>query len=244
MLPRAGFLIIGALILSSGRSVCDELPKAGKNEVTIRTHRQKIYFYPAEGAGQHRRILFAPGDGGCRGFAITITEELGKAGYDAYCLGTRHYLGSFNGGQVLSTADIASDFGQIARWVQQGGHERILLVGWSEGAGLGLAATADATNQAIFDGLVAIGTPETNLLAWHWTDLGASITNKVPHEPTFKSAAFMAKVAPLPLFVIASTSDEYISTEATRPLFASPREPKRFPTLKTPPPKYTPTTCH
>jgi len=232
MLPRAGFLIIGLLILSSSRSVCDELPKPGKNEVTIRAHRQKIYFYPAEGAGQHRSILFAPGDGGCRGFAITITEELAKAGYDAYCLDTRHYLGSFTGEQVLSTADVASDFAQIARWVQQGGLERILLVGWSEGAGLGLAATADATNQAIFDGLVAIGTPETNILAWHWTDIGASITKKAPHEPAFKSAAFMAKVAPLPLFVIASTSDEYISTEGTRALFAAAREPKRLVIIK------------
>src|SRR5260370_35788382 len=117
MLPRAGFLIIGALILSYGGSVCDELPKAGKNEVTIRAHRQKIYFYPAGGAGQHRRILFAPGDGGCRRFAITITEELAKAGNDGYFLDTRHYLGGLTGGQVLRAADIASDFGQLLRWV-------------------------------------------------------------------------------------------------------------------------------
>jgi fermentation-respiration switch protein FrsA (DUF1100 family) len=38
----------------------------------------------------------------------------------------------------------------------------------------------------------------------------------------------MPKVSPLPLFLIASTSDEYISTEATRALFSAAREPKRL----------------
>jgi dienelactone hydrolase len=228
MMPRSKFLAIGAVILAFWTSVCAEGPKPGENEVTIREHRQKVYFSSAEGAGQHRRVLFAPGDGGCRGFAITITEELAKAGYDAYCFDTRRYLESFTGPVVLSTEEIASDFNQMARWIQQGAQERILLVGWSEGAGLGLVTTTDAANQATFQGLVAIGTPEDNILAWHWADIGAEITKKLTHEPTFKSADFMAKVSPIPLLMIASTSDEYITPEATRDLFATAHQPKRL----------------
>jgi uncharacterized protein len=222
------FLALGAITLALCISVCAGNSKAGNSKVTIRGQQQKIYYYPAEGNGEHRKILFAPGDGGCRGFASTITEELAKAGYDAYCVDTRRYLESFTGPAVLSTAEIASDFNQMARWIEQGGQERILLMGWSEGAGLGLAAAADAANQAIFDGLVVIGTPEDNILAWHWTDIGASMTKKLPHEPTFKSADLMAKVSPLPLFVIASTSDDYVTPEATRALFSAARQPKRL----------------
>lgn len=228
MLTAPKFPVIAVLLLALGGSVYGEPPKAGGNELTIRAHRQKIDFYPAEGPLQHLRILFAPGDGGCGGFAKTITEKLAKSGFDAFCLDTRHYLESFTGGQALSTTQIASDFGEIARWVQQGGPDRILLVGWSEGAGLGLAAMADPPNRQIFDGLVAIGTPEVNILAWHWTDIGASIRHKPPHEPTFRSADFMDKVSPRPLFLIASTSDDYISTEATRALFSRAHEPKRL----------------
>jgi len=227
-MPRLKFLAIGALILAFWTTVSAENPKPGKNEVTIRGQRQLVYFYLAEGTGRHRKILFVPGDGGWRGFAITMTEELAKAGYDVYCLDTRRYLQSFTGPAVLSTAEISSDFNQMARWIQQGKQERLLFVGWSEGAGLGLAATADATNQAIFDGMVAIGTPEYNILAWHWSDIGAEITKELPHEPTFKSADLMAKVSPLPLFVIASTSSEYVTPEATRALFSAAREPKRL----------------
>ena len=38
----------------------------------------------------------------------------------------------------------------------------------------------------------------------------------------------MDKVSPLPLYLIASTSEDYISTEATRALFSAAREPKRL----------------
>jgi pimeloyl-ACP methyl ester carboxylesterase len=227
-MPRSKFMAIVAFIVAFSATVCAENPKPGKNEVTIRGQRQAIYFYPGEGTGPHRKVLFAPGDGGWRGFAITITEELAKAGYDVYCIDTRRYLESFTGPVVLTTAEISADFNQMARWIQQGVQERVSLVGWSEGAGLGLVTTADAANQTIFAGLVAIGTPEYNILAWHWTDIGAQIAKTLPHEPTFKSGDFMAKVSPLPLFVIASTSNEYITPEATRILFSAAREPKHL----------------
>jgi alpha-beta hydrolase superfamily lysophospholipase len=228
-LLRCKLVTIGSVILACWITVYAENPEPGKQVVTIRGHLQEIHFYPAQGTGQnHGKILFAPGDGGWQGFAITITEELAKAGYDVYCIDTRRYLQSFTGPVALSTADIASDFHQLARWIAQGRQERLLLVGWSEGAGLGLAATADAKNQTTFEGLAAIGMAEYNILAWHWTDIGAEITKKLPHEPTFKSSEFVARVSPLPLFLIASTSDEYVTPEATQALFSATRQPKRL----------------
>jgi pimeloyl-ACP methyl ester carboxylesterase len=232
MTPYSRFLAIGVAALLFCTTVSAENPKPGKNNITIRGHQQTIYGQPAEGTGQHHKILFAPGDGGWQGFAITITKELAKAGYDVYCVDTRRYLKSATGPEVLTTKEIASDFNQMAQWIQQAGQDRILFVGWSEGAGFGLAATADPANQAIFSGLVAIGTPEQNILAWHWTDIGAEITKNVPHEATFRSAEFMAKVSPLPLFAIASTSNEYITPEATRALFSAARQPKRLVIIK------------
>jgi pimeloyl-ACP methyl ester carboxylesterase len=227
-MARSKFLAIGTAILALSTTVYPEALKPGKNEMSIQGHRQKIYFYPAVEARQHPKILFVPGDGGWRGFAITIAEQLAKAGYDVYGVDTRRYLESFTGPDVLSPPEIASHLHEMARWIQQGGEEHLLVVGWSEGAGLGLAATANRENRRIFDGLVAIGTPEYNILAWHWRDIGAEITKKLPAEPTFKSADFIGKVSPLPLFVIASTSTEYITPEATRSLFSIARQPKRL----------------
>jgi pimeloyl-ACP methyl ester carboxylesterase len=216
------------LVIALHTSVYAQIPHAGKNTFRIRGQEQRVYLYQAAITGHHRKILFAPGDAGCRGFAVAIAEHLVKAGYDTYCLDVLHYLESFTGKSILTTDQIASDFTQIARWMQQKDHEPILLLGWSEGAGLGLAAAATQENKALFDGMIAIGIPEGNILAWHWKDVGAWLTKKAPHEPTFKSADFMARISPLPVFVIGSTSTQWITPEATCKLFSLAREPKRL----------------
>ena len=130
---QSRFVILIALCAS----LYAQVPRDGKNIIIIRGQEQKIYLYQAAGPGQHRKILFAPGDAGCRGFAVTIAEQLGTEGYDTYCLDVLHYLEGFTGEATLSTEQIASDFNQIARWIQQRNPKPILLVGWSEGAGFG-----------------------------------------------------------------------------------------------------------
>jgi len=228
MRPLRKTIAFSVAVLTLLAFAAAEVPQPGKNNVVVRGQRQEIYFYPAAGAGPHRKVLFAPGDGGWRGFAITIAQNLAAAGYDVYGLDTRRYLQSFSGASVLTTSEIAADFHEMARWAGQGSKGRILLVGWSEGAGLGLAAAAAPENRDLFAGLVAIGTAERNLLAWHWTDIAAEITKRLPNEPTFKSADFVGKVTPLPLAMIASAHDEYVSPDETRALFAAAGEPKRL----------------
>jgi hypothetical protein len=56
-------------------------------------------------------------------------------------------------------------------------------------------------------------------------DIGAWITKSLPHEPTFKSAEFITKVSPLPLFLIASSSND-VTPEGTRVFFSVAHEPK------------------
>lgn len=216
------------IVIAFCANVCAQIPHAGKNTFTIRGQEQRVYLYQAVMTGQHRKIFFAPGDAGCRGFAVAIAERLGKEGYDTYCLDVLHYLESFTGKSILTTDQIASDFNQIARWIQQKDHEPILLLGWSEGAGLGLAAAATQENKILFDGIIAIGVPENNILAWHWKDVAAWLSKKAPHEPTFKSADFMARISPLPVFVIGSTSTQWVTPEATHELFSLAQEPKRL----------------
>src|SRR6185437_14206604 len=217
-----------AIIVSLCATVSAQSARPGKNFVTIRGHEQRVYFYQGSPAGHHRKILFAPGDAGCRGFAVDIAERLSKDGYDTYCLDVLHYLQSFTGRAVLTAAQVTLDFGDIARWIEASDHTAILLVGWSEGAGLSLAAAATPENKVLLDGIIVIGLPEQTILSWHWKDVGAWFTKKAPHEPTFKSADLLPRVSPLPLFVIGSTSTQWVSPEATRQLFSIAHEPKRL----------------
>lgn len=225
---RAVPFLAGILVLASGSTLFAQAPRLGKNSVTVRGRQQDVYYYAGKQTPSLGKVLFAPGDGGWRGFAVTVAEHLASSGYDVYGLDTRRYLQSFTGMKVLQTSQISGDLGQLAEWARQGDSGRILLLGWSEGAGLGLAAAADTEHRNVFQGLAAVGMTENNILALRWSDLMAQVTKKLPKEPTFRSADFVDKVSPLPLAMITSTHDEYVSVEATHQLFSAAREPKRL----------------
>jgi len=106
--------------------------------------------------------------------------------------------------------------------------QRVTLVGWSEGAGLCLLAAAAPENKAIFQGLITIGLGEANVLGWRWVDDLTYLTGKDPKEPMFYSSSFLSRVSPLPLLMIQSSQDEYVSVRASQGLFAEAKEPKRY----------------
>ncbi len=217
-----------ALLLWLPLAVFADAPHQGRNTVTLRGQTQEVYFYPGNGPSPHRKVLFAPGDGGWRGFAITIAENIAGAGYDVFGLDTKRYLESFTGSTPLTPTDIAGDYRALAAWMTQGSGQRVLVAGWSEGAGMAMAAAADAGNQNLFEGVLAIGTTELNILALRWRDLGALLAKRVPSEPTFRSIDYVPRIAPLPLAMIASRGDEYVSLDTAQRIFAAAREPKHF----------------
>lgn len=219
---------LAALSLPAGVGMLDASP--GKNTLVIRGVEQAVYFYaaPAHGDRAAPKVLFAPGDIGMHGLAVTIAQTIASWGYDVYALDTRRYLSGFTGGTPLTVKDVMSDFRQIAAWTSPVPGERIGLVGWSEGAGLCLLAAVSEENKPVFNGLVVFGLTETNALTWHWSDLLPSSLKKRSADPEFGSLEFLPGVAPSPLVMIQSTGDQYVSVEAARRLFAAAKEPKRF----------------
>jgi len=218
------------MVLLAGLPVWGQPPLAGKNAVTVRGQRQDVYYFPAQGDSKRLkgRLLFAPGDGGWRGFAITIAQTAASWGYDVYGIDTRRYLMSFTGKTTLQETEVMSDFRQVAEWITRGTAEKVTLVGWSEGAGLVLLPAASSEHKKVFDGVVMVGLPESAVLGWRWFDDVTYVTKREPNEPHFSTALHMPKVAPLPLVVIQSSGDEYTSLETVKKLFAAAQQPKKF----------------
>jgi fermentation-respiration switch protein FrsA (DUF1100 family) len=50
-------------------------------------------------------------------------------------------------------------------------------------------------------------------------------THGVPKEPTFRAAAIISRVAPVPLVAIHSTTDEFVPVEEARRIVAAAGEP-------------------
>lgn len=225
---KISLLSAGALALAVALSAQSFAQTAGRNVITIRGQRQEVYYYPATGAKLNRKVLFAPGDGGWRGWAITIAQQMAGWGYDVYGLDTKTYLSGFTGGAGIKESDVMSDFRQIAEWMTKDTKERVTLVGWSEGAGLGVLAAAGAENKRTFNGLVTFGLGDENVLGWCWKDNLTYVTKSKPSEPAFRASDYMAKIAPLPYLMLQSSKDEFVSFDEAKRLATAAREPKRI----------------
>jgi dienelactone hydrolase len=203
-------------------------PVPGRNEFPLRGQRQDIYYLPGARGGQSAsgKVLFAPGDGGWRGFAITMAKTVAGWGYDVFGIDTKRYLESFTGSTTLKEPEVMADFRAVAQWIGPGGC--VHLMGWSEGAGLVLLAAAAEENRRAFCGVMTISLGESSVLGWRTVDNITWITKRQPNEPTFSSLPYMAKVSSLPLVMIHATGDEYTPQQAARKLFESAGEPKRF----------------
>jgi dienelactone hydrolase len=203
--------------------------KGGKTPVTVRGQSQDVYVYPADGGQSKGKILFAPGDGGWRGFAVTVAETMAAWGYDVYGLDTKRYLESFTTAKsALQDAQVMADMRAVAEAIRKTPAERPIFVGWSEGAGLGVLAGGPEENKKVFRGVVAIGLTGETVLGWRWVDNATYVTKRRPDEPAVATSSYMQRIAPLPLLMIHSSGDEYTDVPQARKLLDAAREPKRF----------------
>ena len=223
------WILAASLLFFLGPSAQAQPAQQGKNLLAIRGKQVEVYYYPSQGGPPRKgRVLFAPGDLGMHGLAVTIAQTMASWGYDVYGVDTRQYLEAFTGKPPLRVQDVVDDFRTLVQWASAGSNEKVTLVGWSEGAGLCLAAAASEADRDRFRGLVVFGLTETNALAWHWSDFLASLVNKEASEPVFLSVDYLPQVAPLPLLVIQSTGDQYVSVAAQQKMFDTAKDPKRL----------------
>jgi pimeloyl-ACP methyl ester carboxylesterase len=197
----------------------------GKNALMLRGQPQEVHYYPAldRKAGT---LLFLPGDGGWRGFAVDIAKAAAGYGYDVLGWDTRVYLTGFTPG--LTEAQVAADFRTMAGVLASKAPDKTVVGGWSEGAGLALLAAAATENRAAFLGLVTIGLPERGFLGWKLADSITYLTRRDPNEPHFDAVPQLLRLSPLPLAMIHSSGDEYIKLDVAKKMFDSAAQPKRL----------------
>lgn len=205
---------------------------AGPRKVSlqIRGVEQTVYvFSPDDRQAGLPAVIVISGDGGWHGFIIEIAQYLADRGYPVVGLDAKAYLESMSKARALQPEQVSGDFTVFTRFAkEQTGAKSVVLIGWSEGAGLAVLGGLDPAVRADLHGVVAVGLPELNELAWRWSDSVIYITHKVPNEPTFNSKEYVGRLAPIPLMTIQSTRDEFVPLETAREIFARAQEPKQL----------------
>lgn len=205
---------------------------ATSETVTIRGARQQITVYRPAQTRDVPPVVLTSGDGGWRGFIIDVAVSLAGRGHYVAGVNAQAYLSSLSRDGPLEPVQIGQDYGEFIRFARERGGKpgaaKVLLIGWSEGAGLSLLAAADKENQPHLAGLIAIGLPEWNELAWRLRDSIIFLTKKVPNEKTFNSKDYIALASPVPLAMLQSTHDDFVPLETARELYRRAKEPKQL----------------
>jgi fermentation-respiration switch protein FrsA (DUF1100 family) len=219
-------LAVAVLLMAfCGAPAAMAAPRDGQETLSLRGHPQVLHVYGARGG---RPFIVSSGDGGWIHLGPHVAEVLAASGNFVVGFDVKAYLESFTGRDALCPGDVSGDYQALVDFAARGSATKPILIGVSEGAGLSVLAAGDPTLKRSLSGVIALGMPDRNELAWRWQDSIIYVTHGVPHEPLFSAAAVIDRVAPLPLAAIHSTHDEFVPEQEVRRILDRAWEPKRL----------------
>jgi pimeloyl-ACP methyl ester carboxylesterase len=145
-----------------------------------------------------------------------------------YGFDTKKYLEESSRVAAPSSDTLASDIRNLAEQVSAVARKPVLIVGWSQGAAMAVAAGAGLKTGSPIRGVLTLGLPETGVLGWDWRATFSSLARLEPAEPSFSTAPFLPLLTPTKVWMIYGLHDEYTRPENERALFRAASEPKHL----------------
>lgn len=178
-------------------------------------------------------VIFTSGDGGWSPFCADIAAHIAATGKTVLGFNAKDYLVDFGGSQKpVSVDELERDYEALTKeGLSQKGVDnngRVVLAGWSLGAGFSVLAATDPAIKTRLDRVVAISLPIYNELAWKPTDALIYITHGTPREKVFDAHEFLRKLDSTPVVLLNATDDDTSPFKEARSLFDSATGPKRF----------------
>jgi alpha-beta hydrolase superfamily lysophospholipase len=203
---------------------------ATTEKLDIRGQAVGLSVYPARGQARGT-IIMASGDVGWVGLAASLADEYSAEGYIVLGLNVRQYLSAFTSSKAhLQPSDVPGDYRAILAFARDNSllARPVIVSGVSEGAALAVLAASDAHNHDWIDGVITMGLPPTAELAWRWSDSLTWITKRDAAEPSFAPHEVIGSVSPVPLYMIQSTRDEYVTPADYERFRVKARDPKQL----------------
>lgn len=159
-------------------------------------------------------VLHLTGDSGRHGLDLQLFTSVSRWSYPIAVFGSPDWIDTFPK-EMATRPTLARDLDAIARAVARSmslpEDERVVLLGQSRGAGLAVEAAAEDSWRERLFGVVALGLCPDEEHVWVGDGIGRPYRDK-------------ALLAALPIEVIQSTHDHYISAAAARKAFGPDTE--------------------
>lgn len=228
--PFRRCLLVAAVLVCVAPAAARATPEQ-RLDFTVRGKTLTVSVYRSALTQPLGTIVMGSGDVGWVGLAVDLAQFLSDKGYTVVGINVRQYLGAFTSGKVtLTTKEPPGDYDSLFRFLTEKKlvTPPVILSGVSEGAALAVLAGAGPQNRPWVNGVMTMGLPPTAELGWRWTDFTSWITKKDSNEPMFAPKEFVPDVAPVPLCMLQSKVDEYVTPDDYRLFESVAREPKKF----------------
>lgn len=214
------FALVGCLALATAG-----WPQT-RQTLVIRGHEQTLYTYGSPGGDP---VIVSSGDGGWIHLGPHVAGFLSAHGFFVVGFDVRAYLAGFTTSRsTLRPEEEPGDYHALAEFATKATGKKPILIGVSEGAGLSVLAATDPRTKAEIAGVIGLGLPDVNELAWRWKDAVIYLTHRTPNEPSFSTAAIIDRVAPVPIAAIHSTRDEFVPVADVERVLSGARGPRRL----------------
>jgi dienelactone hydrolase len=192
-----------------------------------------LQLYQQSGARAQPLVFFTSGDGGWSPFCADIAAHIAATGKTVVGFDAKEYLLSFGNSQrPVSPNEVTSDYHElISVAVRQPGVDlsaRLVLAGWSLGAGYSVLVASDPIVKERIDRVVAVSLPIYNELAWKPSDALIYITHGTPREKVFDARQFVTKLNPVPIVILNATDDDTSPSRESQSLFNLASGPKHL----------------
>jgi dienelactone hydrolase len=206
-------------------------------DVAVRGQQFKVHFYRPQNDKPAIPAIYACGDGGWRGLAPRTAQQLAHMGFAVAGIDSKFYLRQFSSvNNPLTIQQLAHDYADVAEalrgYAKVDASAPVYIYGWSLGAGFAIAVGSDAQTRANWAGVISIGLPKQNQLV---SGVGGNHTNLHVEANAlygFRSEDVLARIAPVPLVMIQSTSDTASPQKVGNALYATARDPKKYVLIK------------
>lgn len=215
-----------ALLLAGWLTGAPPVPAGEPETLLLRGKPLTLHLY---GPRTGEPTVVASGDGGWIHLGPEVAAVLAAQGRFVVGLDSKEYLAHFtSGARTLVPADVPGDVAALVERAREGRPDRVLFVGVSEGAALGVLAAADPALQPKLLGVLALGLPDDAELGWRWRDSLIYFTHRTPDEPVFHTSDYVGRLGPVPLAAVHSTHDEFVPLAEVQHVMGVPGGVKRL----------------
>lgn len=199
----------------------------------LRGRTLTLQVYRCAATAPHPLFLFTSGDGGWSPFCADVAAHVALGGRTAVGVDVKEYMTTFaTPDRPLTPGEIAGDYAAIVDealripGVDPG--SKLVLSGWSLGAGYSVVAASDPQVHDLVENVVAIALPEYNELAWQPLDSVIYVTHGVPDEKLFNVKDYIAQLGGIPLLMFEASSDRLSPIAEARHLYDAASQPKQL----------------